>query len=257
MTVRKTPPTTKNFPADSTQGPMKASAKSVAVRKAGGPKAKAKKGAVKKRKVPSKLEEAKAEMYRGLIFEAAEYAFGERGFAETTMQEIASATGVSVKTLYASFPGKQELYDEISVLRGQEMIEVVAAAQDAEIEPIEKLAAGLRAFVGFFFDHASWTKLHTITRASWAQRPADARYLRLWERSQAADCKVLREGIEAGLFFDEDPEEVARLIRAMVRVQTVHAFELGNKTAKEVAESVTRRVMRMVCCDPMDALVER
>lgn len=260
MTARKTPATTsattRKAPADPAQGPVKASAKSEAVRKTA-PKAKAKKGAVKERKFASKLEEAKAEMYRGLIFEAAEHAFGERGFAETTMQEIASATGVSVKTLYASFPGKQELYDEISVQRGQEMIEVVAAVQDAEIEPVEKLAAGLRAFVGFFFDHASWTKMHTISRASWAQRPADARYVELWEQSQVADCKVLREGIEAGLFFDEDPEEVARLIRAMVRVQTVHAFELGNKTAREVSESVTRRVMRMVCRDSKDASVDR
>lgn len=214
------------------------------------------KGASKKRKPASKVEEAKAEMYRALIFEAAEQAFGERGFAETTMQEIASATGVSVKTLYASFPGKQELYDEIMIERSEELLERVSAAQDAEIEPVEKLAAGLRAFVGYFFDHASWTQMHTISRASWAQQPVDARHLKLWEKGQAADCKVLRKGIEAGLFFDEDPEEVARLIRAMVRVQTVHAFELKNKTATEVAESVTRRVMRMVCIDPKDASVD-
>ena len=254
MTAPKTPSTIKNTPTELGQRPAKALAKPAAVRKSG-TKGKTKKGAVKKRKATSKVEEAKAEMYRGLIFEAAEQAFGERGFAETTMQEIASATGVSVKTLYASFPGKQELYDAIMFERGEEIHEAVSSARAAEIEPAEKLAAGLHAFVDYFFGHASWTKMHVISRASWAQRPADPRYRQLWERSQAADCKILREGIEAGIFYDEDPEEVARLIRAMTRVQTVHAFELGTKTVQEVADSVTRRVMRMVCRNSRDASV--
>lgn len=261
VTARKNSSKPQNAPSGPPQAGGETSVKAESARKTG-PKALEKKGAGRKaaakgRKVLSKVEEAKAEMYRGLIFEAAEQAFGERGFAETTMQEIASATGVSVKTLYASFPGKQELYDEIMLEHAREMIETVSAAQDAEIEPVEKLAAGLHAFVGFFFDHTSWTKMHAISRASWAQKPADARHLQLWEKSQSADCKILRKGIEAGVFYDEDPEEVARLIRAMVRVQAVHAFEVGDKTVQEVAESVTRRVMRMVCRNPKDASVER
>ncbi|MFK7894429.1 MAG: TetR/AcrR family transcriptional regulator [Myxococcota bacterium] len=237
MATRKTPST----PSDSPSGAPR-------------------KRAVKKKTDPkplSKVGEAKAEMYRGLIFEAAEEAFGEQGFGETTMQEIASSTGVSVKTVYASFPGKQELYDAIMLERGRQMYEDVITAHGGEIEPVEKLSAGIRAFIQFFFDHPSWTKMHAISRASWAARPADDGQLELWEKSQAADCKVLREGIEAGIFFDEEPEEVARLIRAMTRVQAMHAFESGGKTAEEVAASVTRRVLRMVCRNPQDASIDR
>ena len=246
MTTPKTPSPSKSSPPEQKKA---ATRKKRAVKK----KAAAKDAS----KVLSKVEEAKAQMYRGLIFQAAEQAFGDYGFAETTMQEIASATGVSVKTVYASFPGKKDLYDAIMVERGEEMHDRVLAAQDAEIEPVEKLTAGLRAFIHFFFDHPSWTKMHAMSRASWAVRPHDRKHLKLWEKSQAADCKVLREGIEAGIFFDEDPEEVARLIRAMTRVQAMHAFEAGGKTAEEVADSLTRRVLRMVCRDPKDASVSR
>ena len=209
-----------------------------------------------KRKVPTRVDEARAEMYRSLIFEAAEHAFGENGFENTTMQEIASATGISVKTLYASFPGKQELYEEIMLTRGEQMYEAVAAAQNSEIEPVEKLAAGLTAFVRFFFEHTSWTRIHVRSKGSWSLRPMEPRIAALWEKGQAADCKVLREGVEAGIFFDENPDEVARLIRAMTRVQAVRAIEIGEETAEAVAERLIRRVLRMICRNPEDASVE-
>lgn len=48
------------------------------------------------------------ERYRE-IFNTAEKLFGEHGFANVTMAEIASAAGMSKKTLYVHFPDKREL----------------------------------------------------------------------------------------------------------------------------------------------------
>ena len=44
------------------------------------------------------------------------------------MQDIASEAGVSLKTVYASFPGKQEIYNEIMEVRGRAMSGAVAQA---------------------------------------------------------------------------------------------------------------------------------
>ena len=65
----------------------------------------------------SRLEQARQRMYHDLIFESAEHVFAEKGFDDAIMQEIAAEAGVSLKTLYATFPGKRELYDEIQAVR--------------------------------------------------------------------------------------------------------------------------------------------
>lgn len=191
-------------------------------------------------------------MYHDLILETAENVFGAKGFDGATMQDIASEAGISVKTLYASFPGKQELYEAINLARGQEMYDVVAAAHETETDPAEKLSVGLRAFVRFFFEHVNWTKIHLQSHLSWAQRPAGRETGALWDKGQAAHCKVLVEGIEEGSFHDEDPEEVAQLIRAMTRVQAIRSIEQGGQDADEVADRLIARVLRMVSIDPND-----
>ena len=81
---------------------------------------KGKKGVAKSkgRAAPSRLEDARTRMYQDLIFESAECVFGQKGFENATMQDIAAEAGVSLKTVYASFAGKKELYDAIMLRRG-------------------------------------------------------------------------------------------------------------------------------------------
>lgn len=50
-----------------------------------------------------------AEKRRKEIFTAAEQLFGEKGFEQVSMADIASAVGMSKKTLYVHFPDKREL----------------------------------------------------------------------------------------------------------------------------------------------------
>ena len=246
MTTRKTP----SARAPRTQRkPNKAAAKAAPKDKA---RARTKKK-VSKKAPGSKLDQAKAQMYRDLIFSAAEVVFGQNGFEGTTMQEIATEAGVSVKTLYGAFPGKRELYHAIMYERGEQMFAAVEAAHNSEIEPIEKLAAGIRAFVEFFFDHEHWTRIHMQSHLSWAMKPETPETAALWEKGQAQHCKVLREGIEAGVFFDDDPDETAQLMRAMTRVITIRAIQLGGETAESVTQRLAPRVLRMVCLNPKDA----
>jgi AcrR family transcriptional regulator len=52
-------------------------------------------------------------MYRNFVFECAEHASAEGGYANTTMSDIAAEAGILRKTLYAVCEGKKELYSEI------------------------------------------------------------------------------------------------------------------------------------------------
>ncbi len=72
---------------------------------------------------------------RQAILDAARRLFAERGYAATTIQEIASAARVAVATVYASVGGKPRLLDELVTsaaadTRLQEAADRVAAAED-------------------------------------------------------------------------------------------------------------------------------
>ncbi len=58
------------------------------------------------------LIERRHEQTRGVIADAALALFAERGFAETTMEEVAEAAGVSRRTAYRHFPSKDDLVFE-------------------------------------------------------------------------------------------------------------------------------------------------
>ncbi|WP_216216152.1 TetR/AcrR family transcriptional regulator [Amycolatopsis aidingensis] len=68
------------------------------------------------------LRERKKQRTREALFEAATRLFQEKGYERTTVAEIAAEAGVSTKTLFNYFPGKEELIfghrrERIEVLR--------------------------------------------------------------------------------------------------------------------------------------------
>lgn len=58
---------------------------------------------------PKSLRERQKQFARVQLLEAAERRFNEKGFAETSIEEILEAAGVSRATLYAYFTGKEGL----------------------------------------------------------------------------------------------------------------------------------------------------
>ena len=70
------------------------------------------------------------------ILDAAEHHFQSKGFAQTTMDDVAREAGVSVGTLYNSFEGKEDLYAQVAERIGEAVLErltsFVKAAQPEE-----------------------------------------------------------------------------------------------------------------------------
>ena len=55
-------------------------------------------------------QEVVSEFRSGEILDAARKIFAEKGFAGTTMEEIAERSGLAKGTLYLYFPSKQDIY---------------------------------------------------------------------------------------------------------------------------------------------------
>src|SRR6185436_9218133 len=121
------------------------------------------------KKKNSKLEAARSRMYHDLIFECAERVFAEKGFDECTMQDVAAEAGISLKTLYTAFPGKNEIYAEIQAVRGMAFLERVQSANQGSA--FEKFEAGLRAFVTFLIDHDAYRQILLREGQAWGLDP--------------------------------------------------------------------------------------
>jgi AcrR family transcriptional regulator len=91
------------------------------------------------------------EMTRQALLEAARTLFGERGYAATSLDEIANAAKVTKGALYHHFGGKQELFAGVYEQVKREVSERAATAF-LEPDPWEDLCAGCQAMLDAHLD---------------------------------------------------------------------------------------------------------
>ncbi len=162
---------------------------------------------------------ARTDVYRLHVFAAAERVFAERGFENAKLQDISRLAGLSMGTIYAIFPSKDDLYRAILEERGQE---VLALARDvaARHRPARQaLDALIEVYIGYFVSHPGFLQMHLRAGTSWALAPSgtDAQ-VEHWRDVHALQADIFRRGIAEGVFVDEDPGYLARLFSAMDQV---------------------------------------
>lgn len=196
----------------------------------------------------TRLEDARARMYRDLIFESAEAVFGERGFDRATMQDIAGEAGVSLKTVYATYPGKTELFDAIMHERGAAFHEHVRAAvtHAGGDGPVAQLEALTDAFVAFLFEHREWLAIHLRSRIAWSVRPSGDAAADLWRKGLEELEGLISDGISSGDFAPGDASELAVLVSTILKVEVTYAADRGETEPAPVAARTLTHLMRLL-----------
>ena len=195
----------------------------------------------------SRLEEARERMYRDLVFESAEHVFARNGFDEATMQEIATEAGISLKTLYGNVPGKTELYAEIQETRGREFSDRMTQAIDGGGDPLEVLARGVSAYVDFLVAHPDFLRIHLREGKAWGLQPSGSGR-EDWQHGVGGFASILRQGMDAGIFYEGDPEIMAMTGIAVLQVQLARFAEgIGEEDAKALSEEIFVQLQRLLC----------
>ena len=196
----------------------------------------------------SKLAEARARMYHDLIFESAERVFSEAGFDDSSMQDLAAEAGVSLKTLYATFSGKDDIYREILAVRGLGLAEAIANAAEAEGPALERLRLGIRAIVAYLIEHRPFFQIMLQEGKAWGLDPRGKNARDAWDRGSIAVREVLRVGMENGEFLEGDPELLAPTINAVLQVQlAVLLSRKKNPDPDAIADTILGTLRRMLC----------
>src|SRR5262245_52605016 len=90
-----------------------------------------------------------AEQRRTQLLSVTVEVFGQRGFHATSMDDVASAAGVTKPVLYQHFPSKRALFIELLENVGHELLGLLAEATQAATTGRERVEAGLAAYFRF------------------------------------------------------------------------------------------------------------
>src|SRR5262245_60218158 len=153
------------------------------------------------------------EKTRGAVVKAARRIFGERGFAATTMDDIAAGARVAKGAVYHHFRTKEELFGAVFDQVSLELVSEVDRVARAEKDALAAMAAGTEAY---FAACAKGATGQVILR--------DGPAVLGWERWREIDARHfggkfprgLASAIDAGLIARQPVEPLARLLLGAV-----------------------------------------
>lgn len=171
-------------------------------------------------KLQDKARQARTDVYRQHILEAAEQVFAEHGFEAAKLQDISKHAEVSMGTIYAVFASKEDLFRAILDARGRELLEVARACTQAAGAPRAALDRLIAAYIDYFLDHPQFLRMHLRLGTSWVLGPSVSgeAQVQLWSEIHALQADLMRRGIAAGEFVDEDPAFLSKVFSALDQV---------------------------------------
>jgi TetR/AcrR family transcriptional regulator, cholesterol catabolism regulator len=145
---------------------------------------------------------------REAILEVATHLFGEKGYAGTTMRDIASAVGVLPGSLYAHIDGKETLLTEIVDVGFDRFLSTAAEVASASEPADVRLRTAIKEHVKAVADSRERTMvvLHQWRYLTGAKYDAVVEKRRDYQRSFE---RIVDDGVESGLFRPDLDRQVA------------------------------------------------
>ena len=157
---------------------------------------------------------------RNQLLDAAEEVFGEKGFHDTTLKEVAELAEFSVGSVYSFFESKDDLFRQIFERRGAEFMPGLRSVLgDPKGDPVEQLHALVDFEVGFFRDHPRFGRLFlryssAITLSP--DRELDMVVQERYEEAMGLQASLFKRGQRAGTLRPGDVEVLARLFSGLI-----------------------------------------
>lgn len=167
-----------------------------------------------------RAKQARLDVYRQHVVDAAERVFAEHGFDAAKLQDISRLAGLSMGTIYAVFPGKIELLEAILDGRGRELLTLVQDVVAAGTPPQDTLQRLSAAYIDYFVAHPAFLQMHLREGRAWIQSPTPGgdQRAQIWQSIHELQASIFRRGIEQGVFSQEDPGFLAKTFSALDQV---------------------------------------
>jgi AcrR family transcriptional regulator len=178
---------------------------------------------------------------RAALVAAGRQLFGQDGFADTSVEELAREARVTTGALYHHFTTKTALFEAVFEHVHGELLEQSAQAAAGASDEVEALARGFDAFLDAVL-------MPDVQRIIIIDAPAVlglARFTELDERyAFAAIVEALRSADSAGRLDVDDPATLARLLLgALTRGAMLIANSPTPRSTRDAVAKSTRRIL--------------
>jgi AcrR family transcriptional regulator len=167
----------------------------------------------------AKRKEREFNLRRAEILENAEKIFAAKGFYNTTVAEIAAASGFAIGTLYQFFAGKEQLYTEMITEKLTLMYEGIREAVKKEAGIFRKIEVLVASTFRFVENNADFCSIFvrgdhlSLSEGSVALRE---RMMRDYDDHVSFIESVIREGIRTGDLKKMDPRMMAAALLGII-----------------------------------------
>ena len=168
---------------------------------ANGRKKEARKDAARE-SVKEPAKETKGQQSRAKLLAAAARVFVKRGFAQTTIRDIAKEAGVALGALYFHFSSKEEFATAVFEQGIQAIwshVEGVVSALPPETGPAERIEAAIHAHVAATLTHGDYAVAIRYARDSMAPPGVQRRYRQTVDHYRAFWQQLIEDGQKAGV----------------------------------------------------------
>ncbi len=165
---------------------------------------------------------------RKAVARAARDLFVRKGYAATSLREVAQRAGIAKATVYHHFPDKRSIMDELIT----EAIASTAADRDviqSVSDPHDRLSRAAEAMLGFLSLNGDIMQVarREVPACRDRLQTEGGRALHAFEESVA---EAIREGRRQGAFrAGVDPEEAAGLFMSLLQGSFAHGMLQGTK----------------------------
>lgn len=190
--------------------------------------------------------EARESVYREHILAAGEKVFAEQDFDAAKVQDISRLAGLSMGSIYALFPSKEQIYASIIEQRGNELLLLVQGIASSDLAPLETLDALVTTYIDYFHAHPDFLRMNVRTGAAWALRGMHESGPRaeLADRIHGLQRDLFARGVAAGVFIDEDPGYLGVMFSGIDQIHLAHWVAGGMKASRDELRERLLRVVR-------------
>jgi TetR/AcrR family transcriptional regulator len=159
------------------------------------------------------------DLSRTQLLDAAEEVFGEKGFHDTTLKEVAELAEFSVGSVYSFFENKDDLFLNVFLRRGAEFLPGMEAVVDGPGTPLEILHALTDYQIGFFREHPHFGRLYLRSASTTHAGPDSPESPDLnanYQKAMDSQADLFERGQKAKLLRDGDPVVLGRLFSGLI-----------------------------------------
>ncbi len=194
---------------------------------------------------PRTLKEKQRQEREALILQAAEEVLMEKGYHETSIDEIASRVGIAKGTVYLHFASKEDLVFALFAQDLEKFQQLVGSTVASELTARAKMEAILHVLYGSFFSKR-FQLLYSLSNSADLRRifvEKKGCMREVWEQISALITILLEEGKAAGEFDTTIPTSV--MLSAFFSLLSPKSYDRLMIEGQMSQEEVSRQLGRI------------